>query len=285
MSQQKSKILAEGFAFLECPRWRDGKLWMSDMVGECIFTLSENGQVTKVAHLAERPSGLSFLPDGRFIAASMRDRKLYAITSDGKLSLYADLSDVAAGDLNDSVVDAAGNIYLGNFGFDLASGEEPKPTQLHIVTPDGRVSVAAENMMFPNGAVITPDRKTLIIAETFAGQLTAFTRSSDGTLSDRRVWAELPDHMPDGICLDASGAVWVSSIGPGVFLRVAEGGEIQEELTPQGARAVACCLGGSDGKTLFALTFDGTLEEIWTGIKKARVETFKVDIGAADPAE
>lgn len=280
MTSSQSRILADGFTFLDCPRWKDGKLWMSDMVGEAVYTLAEDGQRHLLKELPSRPAGLSFLSDGRLVIASMRDRRLYALNKSGELDLYADLSSAASGDLNDTVIDSAGNIFVGNFGFDLAGGEDPKPTELHKVAPDGQISVAADSMVFPNGAVLTPDGRTLIVAETFANRLTAFTRSSDGELSERRVWAELPDHLPDGICLDSSGAIWVSSIGPGVFLRVAKGGEVLETLKPQAARAVACCLGGADGKTLFALTFDGSLEEIWTGVKKAQVETFRVSVGA-----
>ncbi|MEM6626422.1 MAG: SMP-30/gluconolactonase/LRE family protein, partial [Pseudomonadota bacterium] len=135
----------------------------------------------------------------------------------------------------------------------------------------------AEDMLFPNGTVITPDGGTLICAESEGCRLTAFKRAEDGTLSDRRVWADLGEYGPDGICLDASGAVWASIIADGVFLRVAEGGEILQTLKPNSKRAVACNLGGADGKTLFAMTFDGELEEIWTGVKKARVEVCRVD--------
>lgn len=284
MAGNTFEIMAEGFCFLESPRWRDGHLWMSDMVEGSVYKMTETGDVTKVAHLPGKPSGLNFLPDGRLVAVSMNDRTLQTISSDGTLEEFADLSAYVTGAPNDSVVDQAGNIYVGNFGFDLAAGETPKPANVLKVSPDGLVSVAAEGMMFPNGTVITQDQKTLICAETFASRMTAFTLTGDGALVDRRVWADLGSDTPDGICLDQSGAIWVSSVEPGIYLRVAEGGAVLESHRPNGARAVACALGGPDGRTLFALTYDGDMSEIWSGQAKARVETLRVEVpGAGSP--
>lgn len=284
MSQSPFEILAEGFCFLEGPRWHDGRLWFSDMVEGSVYAMTERGEVTKVTHLPGKPSGLNFLSDGRLVAVSMNDRCLKHVDETGALSTYCRLEDLVTGVPNDSVVDTVGNIYVGNFGFDLAAGEAPKPANLVKVATDGSAMVVAEDMMFPNGTVITTDGQTLICAETFASRLTAFTRAEDGTLSGRRVWADLGSHNPDGICLDAEGAVWVSSVEAGVYLRVAEGGDILQELRPNGARAVACNLGGADGRTLFALSFDGTMSEMWQGVPKARVEMCRVDVpGAGSP--
>ncbi|MEO0467593.1 MAG: SMP-30/gluconolactonase/LRE family protein [Pseudomonadota bacterium] len=281
MSQSPFEVLAEGFFFLEGPRWHEGRLWMSDMLEGSVYAMTEQGEITKISHVPGKPSGLNFLPDGRLVVVSMNDRCLMQVGEAGALSTYCRLGDLVTGAPNDSVVDHAGNIFVGNFGFDLAAGEAPKPANLVRVAPDGSAVVAADDMMFPNGTVITPDGATLICAETFASRLTAFTREEDGRLTERRVWADLGTHNPDGICLDADGAVWVSSVEAGLYLRVAEGGEILQELKPNGARAVACALGGADGRTLFALTFDAAMSEMWHGVPKARVEVCRVDIPGA----
>ncbi len=284
MPSKTLSVLAEGFVFLEGPRWRDDRLYVSDMWGHAIHTVTASGNTTKIADVPNRPSGLNFLPDGRLVAVSMADRKLVVVGGDGSLSDYADISQLAGGDINDSVVDAAGNIYVGNFGYDLFSGEEAKLASMVRVAPDGTVAVVAEELNFPNGAVIT-DTGTMICAETFASQLTAFDLGPDGSLTNRRVWASLGDHTPDGICLDQEGAIWVSSFGAGEFLRVTEGGKIVETIAADdGKRAVACNLGGADGRTLFALTFEGEIEDISAGGKKARIEVCTVDVpGAGSP--
>lgn len=282
MAAKQLQTLAEGFVFLEGPRWHDGRLWFSDMWGHTIHAITEDGSVSRIAEVANRPSGLNFLPDGGLVAVSMADRKLVRVdTATGACSDYADLSALAGGDINDSVVDAAGNIYVGNFGYDLFNGEEAKLANLVRVGPDGSTAVVAEDMNFPNGSVITADGSTLICAETFGNCLTAFALGADGSLSDRRVWADLGEHTPDGICLDQAGAIWVSSFVTGEFLRVSEGGKIEESISAGGKRAVACNLGGADGRTLFAITYDGEIEDIAKGGKNARIETCRVDVAAA----
>ncbi len=277
---QSLEVLADGFVFLEGPRWRDGRLWFSDMWGMAVHHVDEQGRVEQVVEVPNRPSGLNFLPDGRLVVVSMADRKLLAVDG-GTLSTYADLSALAAADINDSVVDPAGNIYVGNFGYDLFAGADPALANLVRVAPDGSATVAAEGLNFPNGTVITPDGGTLICAETFANCLTAFDRAADGSLSGRRVWAELGERTPDGICLDAEGAIWVSSFGSGEFLRVAEGGAISATITAPNKRAVACNLGGADGRTLFALTYEGEIEDIASGARNARIEVCQVEVPAA----
>lgn len=285
MANKQLKVLADGFVFLEGPRWHDGRLWFSDMWGHAIYNITEDGEVSRVAEISNRPSGLNFLPDGRLVAVSMADRKLLAVdTQSGALSDYADLSPLVGADINDSVVDSAGNIFVGNFGYDLMGGAEPALANLVRVAPNGSVTVAAEGLNFPNGSVITPDGGTFICAETFANCLSAFTLGADGSLSSRRVWAQLGEHTPDGICLDSEGAIWVSSFGAGEFLRVAEGGEILETIAAPGKRAVACNLGGADGRTLFAITYEGEIEDIANGGKNGRIETCRVDVaGAGSP--
>ncbi|MEM1103911.1 MAG: SMP-30/gluconolactonase/LRE family protein [Pseudomonadota bacterium] len=277
----KFEILAEGFTFLEAPRWRDGLLWMSDMFGEAIYKVTPTGSASRVASMLGRPSGLCFAPSGALIAVSMRDRKLYTVNEDGEQSVYADLSELSASDLNDCVIDQIGNIYVGNFGYDLAAGEPPQPTNLFRVAPNGDIDSVAERLDFPNGCVITPDGETLICAETNGHRLTAFTRNKDGALSERRVWADLRSHRPDGICLDAAGAIWVASLETGEFLRVTEGGQQVKTIKSRSRHAIACALGGQDGRTLFALTYDGKLADVMSGAKRARIEICDVDTPAA----
>lgn len=281
MSNSSLKILAEGFVFLEGPRWHDGRLYFSDMWGHAIHAMTEAGAVTRVAEVPNRPSGLCFMPDGSLVTVSMADRKLMRVGSDGTLSQYADLSALAPADINDTVVDSAGNVYVGHFGYDIFVGEEAKLASLILVTPDGRSRVCAPDMNFPNGAVITKDGRTLICAETFASVLTAFDRAGDGTLSNRRVWANLGDEHPDGICLDAEGAIWVSCFTSGQFIRVQQGGKITERIATPGKRAVACNLGGADGRTLFGLTYKGEISDIASGAREARIEVCKVEVPAA----
>jgi sugar lactone lactonase YvrE len=275
------EVLADGFVFLEGPRWRNDRLWFSDMWGYCVYSMTEAGDYEKLVDVPGRPSGLCFLPSNDLVVASMTDRKLLRLDGDNRLEQYADLSLLASADVNDMVIDSDGGIYVGNFGYDLFGGAEPAMANLLRVAPDSSVTVVASDMSFPNGTVISEDGQTLICAETFANCLTAFTRHSDGTLSNRRVWADLGERTPDGICLDAEGAVWVSSFGSGEFLRVFEGGRISEIYTVEGKRAVACSLGGKDGRTLFALTFEGEIEDIAKGAKNARVEVRRVSVPGA----
>ena len=284
MSNLNLQVLADGFVFLEGPRWHDGRLWFSDMWGHAIHTITEAGVCTRIAEVPNRPSGLSFLPDGSLVAVSMGDRQLLRVGMDGRLSPYADLSGLATADINDVVTDSIGNIYVGNFGFDILSGEEAKLANLILVTPDGRAREVASAMNFPNGAVITPDQRTLICAETFASVLTAFDRAADGSLSNRRVWAHLGEEHPDGICLDAEGAIWVSCFTSGQFIRVQQGGTITHRIPTPGKRAVACNLGGADRKTLFALTYQGEISDIASGARNARIEACTVEVpGAGSP--
>lgn len=278
------EVLAEGFVFLEGPRWHGERLWFSDMWGHSIHAMTAAGVCETVARVPTRPSGLNFLPDGRLVVVSMADRKLLEVTPQGELEDYADLSQLAAADINDSVVDASGNIYVGNFGYDLFNNAEPALANLVKVAPDGGMSVVASDVNFPNGAVITPDGGTFIVAETFAHCLTAFDRAADGSLSRRRVWAELGERTPDGICLDDAGAVWVASFMTDEFIRVDEGGRITHAIPCAGRRAVACNLGGPDGRTLFALTYEGAIEDIASGGRNARIETCRVEVpGSGSP--
>lgn len=267
--------LLDGLSFTECPRWRDGRLYFSDRYTRRILAVSIDGSVETYARTDGLPAGIGFLPDGRLLVASMCDRKVLRREPDGSIVAHADLSALAAGYLNDMIVDDDGRAWVGNFGFDLFGGERACSTELIRVDPDGTPTVAAHDLAFPNGTVLTPDRRTLIIAETMANRLTAFT-VSNGVLGGRRIWAAFGDPpatnivgkileeaavVPDGICLDAEGAVWVADVLNRRVIRVIEGGGIVQEIKTSGLCAFACMLGGDDGSMLFvcaAPTLDET---------------------------
>jgi sugar lactone lactonase YvrE len=258
--------LISGLSFTECPRWHDGRLYISDFYMHRVLAVTTDGAVEIVATVLEQPSGLGFLPDGRLLIVSMRDRKVLRRETDGSLVLHADLSALAPWHLNDMLVDQDGRAWVGNFGFDLDGTGPARTTVLICVDPDGAARVAATGLGFPNGMVLTPDRGTLIVAETTMNRLSSFA-VTEGSLGERRTWAAFGDPpastdipelfrqvavAPDGICLDAEGAVWVADAGHARLLRVAEGGRVMEQLTANGVGLFACGLGGDDGRTLFA---------------------------------
>ena len=281
MKELKTKPFADDFVFLEGPRWHDGKLWVSDMYGGTVYTLNLAGEREVVVNLPHRPSGINFMPDGSVVIVSMGDRKLMRLEENGTPSVYADLSGHLPYDINDCVCATNGNIYVGTFGYDVFARDEPKAATLTLVKPDGTITTVAEDVHFPNGAVISQDGKTLVVAETFVGRLTAFTIEADGSLSNRRMFADLGDYTPDGICLDAEGAIWVAAFENGEFIRVLDGGEITHKIDTGDRRAVACNLGGADGKTLFCLIYDGDLDDIPKGKHNALIETATVDVAAS----
>jgi sugar lactone lactonase YvrE len=288
VAQFQGAVLREGLVFGECPRWHDGRLWYSDFYEHAVHALTPGGADERVAEVPGQPSGLGWMPDGSLLIVSMTDRRVLRRSPDGSLSEHADLSEHAPFHCNDMVVDAAGRAYVGNFGFDLfalRAGErvEPRAASLIRVDPGGQVSVAAGDLQFPNGSVITPDGQTLIVAETMARRLTAFDISGDGTLGGRRVWADLAPHQiaPDGICLDASGAVWVANAASTTAVRVAEGGGLLD-TAEFSQTCIACMLGGPDGRELFAMTAPPTImpEEL-SASPRARIESARVDVGHA----
>lgn len=278
MKNHSADLFAGDFVFLEAPRWRDNRLWVSDVYDCKVYTIGAGGERTLVCNVPNRPSGLGFLPDGTPIVVSASDRKLMKIVN-GALAPYADLSAHAAGDVNDFVVDERGRIYVGNFGYDFLGGAPIAPTDLHLVDTDGSISVAASGVEFPNGAVLTDKGRTLVVAETWAGRLTAFARSEDGRLSDRRLFAYLGERQPDGLCVDAEGGVWAGCYNTGEFLRILDGGRITDRIAFDG-HAVSCCLGGRGGDSLFLTTCSATLEDMLAGKRLAKVHVTDVDVPA-----
>lgn len=277
----RTRVLVDDLRFPEGPRWHDGRLWFSDMHARQVIAVDLEGRTEIVVEVAGDPSGLGWTPDGRLLVVSMRDRRLLRLDPDGLVQV-ADLSDLAGFHCNDMVVDAAGRAYVGNFGFDLHGGERPAPANLILVQPDGRTRVAAPDLRFPNGAVITPDGRTLVVGESFAACLTAFDVGEDGSLSGRREWARLEAAVPDGICLDEEGAIWVASPVSDGVLRVREGGEITHRIGVE-HQAFACMLGGPGRRTLFICTA-GDSHPDRTQDRRGRIETVEVDVpGAGRP--
>lgn len=279
-------VLAEGIYFGEGPRWHEGRLWFSDFYAHQVKSVSEAGDLRTEVEIDDRPSGLGWMPDGSLLIVSMTKRQVLRRTRDGKIAVHADLKDIATFHCNDMVVDGAGRAYVGNFGFDLdaelvARGVEgvlaKHPTaRLALVEPNGTARVAAAEMHFPNGSVITPDGKTLIVGETLAGCLSAFDIAADGTLANRRIWAETRPRVPDGIALDSNGAIWVANpIAPECAL-IAQGGRVLEVIDT-GMPCYACMLGGADGRTLFMLTAPSSISHEVSQAPKGKLIVATVD--------
>lgn len=284
MTSSAPTVAAEGFIFLEGPRWHNGELWFSDMWDYKVRRLSVDGAVSDVIDIPGRPSGLGFMPDGSLLIVSMSDQRVMRL-QDGELSLHADLSGTVQADCNDMVIDDHGRAYVGNFGYDIFNDAEPRKAELILIEPDGSHRVVAEDLMFPNGMVLMNDGATLVVAETFGHCLTAFDCAQDGSLSNRRKFADLGEYTPDGICLDVGGGIWVASFMTGDFIRVIDGGDITDQFNVgPGKAAVACQMGGTNNKTLYCLTFEGEIADIAKGERRARIESVEVAIaGAGSP--
>ncbi|KXF48840.1 gluconolactonase [Rhodococcus sp. SC4] len=284
-------ILSE-LSFLECPRWHGGRVWVADFYTHRVLSLAGDGSDVRVeAEVPNQPAGLGWLPDGRLLIASMRDKQLLRREVNGDLVVHADLSGKAGGNLNDMVVDGVGRAYVGNFGFDLASGAPLSPASILRVDPDGTVTEAADGLWFPNGSVITDDG-VLIVGETFANRVTAFDISDDGELLNRRVWAafgEAPTTRnlgevlgqlkvaADGCCLDAEGALWIADALSGRVIRVREGGDIVGEIQADSG-VFACMLGGDDGRTLYVCAAPDFDENARSAAREARLLAVQVDV-------
>lgn len=273
------EVLIDGLTFAEAPRWRDGRLWFSDFYSHRVMAADLDGRVETIVEVPQRPSGLGWTLSGDLLVVSMLDRRLMRF--DGRqLHVVADLSALAAGPCNDMVVDASGRAYVGNFGYDLHKGESARTTCIARVDPDGRVVRAADDLVFPNGMVITPNGGTLIVGETFANRLSAFDVGADGSLRNRRVFAELPGCFPDGICLDAEGAVWVTNPRGDGVVRVFEGGRVAQKVSTGKRGSYACMLGGPGRQTLFVVTNTGSGPAM-AQKSDGRIEILQVDVPGA----
>jgi sugar lactone lactonase YvrE len=268
--------LVDGLVFPECPRWRVDTLWLSDMLDHRVIRVDESGHATLVADFETRPGGLGWLPDGRLLVVSMEERRVLAV--DGRaVEEFSDLSDLAVHECNDMVVDGGGRAYVGHVGRSHTSAEVASG-DLILVRAGTGPRVVASGLQYPNGCAITPDGRRLILAEFDGDRLVSFGIEEDGTLSEPRIFAELESH-PDGICLDAEGAVWVASPRAEEALRVREGGSITARVTP-GHPVYAVALGGTDGRTLFlcgAPASNVGLDEL-VERRGGRVEAVRVDV-------
>jgi len=252
-----------GIAFGESPRWHDGRLWFSDWGTQEVIAVDPDDGGSEVMVVLRFPSFqpicIDWLPDGRLLIVSARAGLLLRRETDGSLVTHADLSGLTDRGWNELVVDGRGNAYVNGGGFDLMAGEEFAPGIVALVTPDGAARQVADGIAFPNGMAVTPDNSTLIVAESYGNKLTAFDIAPDGSLSDGRLWAGV-DGFPDGICLDAEGAVWYADVPNKRCVRVREGGEVLQTIdADQGC--FACMLGGADGRTLFIVARE------WRGVE------------------
>jgi sugar lactone lactonase YvrE len=273
-----TSVAADGLRLPECPRWHNGKLWFSDMVSERVMTLDLKGNLEVIVEVPGLPGGLGWLPDGRLLVVSMTRRRLLRLDPEGLVEV-SDLYKYAAYHCNDMAVDARGNAYVGNYGFDYL--KEPfAPAAMILVSPEGETRIVAEDLSFPNGTVITPDGKTLIVAETFAQRLTAFNIEVDGNLTGRRVWAQISECTPDGICLDQENAIWVANPMTGEVLRCCEGGMVTHRVRSKNP-PFACMLGGLDGRTLFVCTAESDIPEKLRAKASGMIEAVQVDVPGA----
>ena len=287
------KKLAGGFTYLEAPRWRDGKLWVSDFYTHKVVSIDLGGKVTEVAHVPQQPSGLGWLPDGTLLVVSMKDKKVLWQDKSGQLKVYADLSEIAGGYCNDMLVDPQGRAWVGNFGFDLMGGGDFQTATLARIDTDCSVHAAASGLYFPNGTVLSPDGTQLIVNESFGNRVSSFQINADGALGERQDWAvfgkpatgpDLGQYIngsvvaPDGSAIDSEGAVWISDCLGARVIRVAPGGEILQEISvaPQGT--FACALGGEDKRTLFLCVAPDFDEHKRKAAREGEIWTTKVAV-------
>jgi sugar lactone lactonase YvrE len=294
MSREITTVVSDQ-SYLEGPRWHDGRIWFSDFYLNRVCSAAEDGSDLRTeAEVPQQPSGLGWLPDGRLLVVSMRDKRVLRREPDGTLVTHADLAGFVVGVPNDMVVDDKGRAYVGEFGFDLMGGGPLAAADLLRVDPDGTVTPVANGLWFANGSVITDDG-VLLVDETFGNRVSAFDIQPDGGLGARRTWAqfgELPTETeqaaalpqiviaPDGCCLDAEGALWIADGLGGRLIRVREGGEIAEEIAV-GTGVFACMLGGADGRTLFACAAPDFYEHARRDTREARLLAIRVDVPRA----
>ena len=297
------ELIAENLHFSEGPRWYQNKLWFSDFYHHAVFCVDENKNLEKIVDVPNQPSGLGWMPDGSMLIVSMLDRKVLKY-KEGLLSVHADLSQITPYRCNDMVVDENGNAYVGNFG-SIYHAKNIRPTHLIFVSNNGDAKIIERNLDFPNGTVITPDGKKMVIGETYAGRLTSFDINSDGSLSNREIWAQMmpssyylltkivralkipvkegratPYPVPDGICLDDQSGIWVASPTTSEVIRYTQGGMVTQRIkTPD--RAYACMLGGKTGRTLFISTAKTSDPEIASREKNGKIYSTEVEYSHA----
>ncbi len=294
MAERAITTLLDGGSFFESPRWHEGCWWVSDLYRGLVMTITPEGVVSEAISVDYQPSGLGWMPDGSLLIVSMRDHRVMRRSPEGGVTLHADLSAQCSGHLNDMVVDAGGRAYVGEMGFDLQAFADPAPAKVMRIDPDGAVAVLAADVLFPNGSVITPDGRTLIVGETAGSRLTAFTLAVDGSVSGRRVWAQVAEapplgpitetlpllkFAPDGCALDADGRIWAADAVGARCVLVGEGGAIIDEIkAPAGLGIFACMLGGADGRTLLMCAAPDFLEANRADAREAVLLNTTVDV-------
>jgi len=296
MSTREVRTVVSGMSFTECPRWHEGRLWFADFYTRAIYSVTEHGDDLRTeVEVPQQPSGIGWLPDGRLLYVSMKDARVVRREPDGTEVTHADVSAHVTGHPNDMVVDDRGRAWLGNFGFDLMAGADITTAGLLRVDVDGTVTRVAEDLWFPNGSVVTPDGATLLVDETFGNRVSAFDIGDDGTLGPRRDWARFGDLptsrvigealpglvvAPDGCGLDAEGCLWVADAVGGRAIRVREGGEVVDEVSP-GTGVFACMLGGDAGTTLYLCCAPDFDEHARSAAREGEIRAVTVDVPRA----
>jgi len=280
MSYQLTRLTSD-VCFGEAPRWREGKLWFSDIRGHRVKTVDLSGLVETILETDFEPSGLGWLLDGSMVVVSMIDHCVMRYDGEA-LTKLADVSHLSGGKLNDMVVDQFGHIYMSNLGYDYEKGEERVTTNIVRVDADGSSQAATPGVLCPNGMAITADGKTLIVGQSASAEVLGFDLAKDGTVSNRQVYAELPEgRIADGICVDAEGAVWVASPITKEFVRIKKGGEVTDIISTGERHAIACMLGGEDRKTLFCMTSAGIHLSASPEVLEGAIEIATVDVPGA----
>ena len=275
MTETSPKTLLDGGRYFEGPRWHDSRLWFVDCMARTLLSVNLAGERREHATFDDTPCGTGILPDGRIVVLTMNKKQLLAF-ADGQLSLYADLSKIAAGTIDDMIIDGQGRAYVGDLGFNMP----PPPDRgavgrILLVTPDGSARVVAEGMRFPNGIAVSADHNRLVVAEMDGACLADYDVGADGALRFRARLGRM--NAPDGICLDRDGAVWVASFTEDAFIRVGRNGEELQRIAVPGRRALACALGGPDRKTLFCLSAATSYEELRQRKSSSRIDVVAVE--------
>ena len=294
MADREIATLFEGGSFFEGPRWHDGRWWVSDFYSHLVRAIDADGNAQEILEVEGQPSGLGWMPDGSMLSSRCATRRSCAAGPMARSTCTPRSRSSAAATSTTWWSTPTGGAWVGNFGFDLMGGGDPATANLIRVEPDGTARVAAEDLMFPNGSVITPDGGTLIVGETAAGRYTAFTIEENNELSDRRVWAQIGEppplgpvmemiaaleFEPDGCALDAEGRIWAADAGAGRAALVAEGGEVVDEVrAPEGLGIFACMLGGDDGRTLLMCAAPDFFEHNRAPVREAVLLTTTVDV-------
>lgn len=278
MENTELKPLVANGKYFEGPRWHEGKLWFIDSLGMKLLRVSLDGGCETVCTIPGIAGGIGFLPNGNVVLTSMFDRKLLTFAN-GEVSTLCDLSQVAAGTIDDMIIDGFGRIYVGDLGFDLMKGGSNENGQIILVTPGGEARVVARALHFPNGIAVSEAGKRLVVAESEGNRLAAFAVADDGSLDLSRRFGSFTE--PDGICLDRDGAVWTSLFQEDAFVRVDAKGNVLDRISVTCRRAVACALGGDDRRTLFCISAETTHEDLMRGKSSARIDTARVEVPGA----